>query len=211
MSEKNLKSYWNRVYEKSEVEKLGWYEDSPEPSMRLINKCKLSMSGTILNVGAGASTLIDELLKNGYQNIIASDLSGTSLEMLKNRLGEKESQKVQWIIDDLTKSEELVKLSPIELWHDRAVLHFFTDEKDQDAYFKLLKKIVKKEGFVIIATFNLDGATQCSGLPVCRYNKTTLEEKLGLNFELITDFNHTYKMPSGDSREYVYTLFQRIK
>jgi SAM-dependent methyltransferase len=208
MIEKDLKLHWDTVYKKSVTQKLGWFEEYPEQSLRLIEKCKLRKSASLLNVGAGATTLIDELIKIGYRNIIANDISTSALKSLKNRLG-NQSLKINWIIDDLTNPSELNKLEKIDLWHDRAVLHFFTNKRDQNTYFDLLKKLVKPKGFVIIATFNLKGATKCSGLPVHRYDENMLQSKLGNDFELIEAFDYTYNMPSGDKREYVYTLFQR--
>ena len=206
---KDLKSHWDKAYEKSEVNKLGWYEESPEPSLLLINKCKFKKDVFLLNVGVGATTLIDELLKIGYENILANDISSKAIAKLKNRLGDAQSRKVNWIIDDLTKPTKLDKINKVDLWHDRAVLHFFTSEKDQIVYFELLKSLVKKNGFVIISTFNLSSAKMCSGLPIYRYDENMLQEKLGIDFELIEAFNYTYTMPSGDQREYVYTLFKR--
>jgi hypothetical protein len=161
-------------------------------------------------VGAGATTLVDELLKQGFDHIIANDLSATALQKLQARLGD-DNQKVTWVIDDLTQPLELNELAKVDLWHDRAVLHFFNDEKDQHTYFNLLKKLVNKNGFVIIAAFNLNGATSCSGLPVHRYDAHMLQEKLGNDFLLLEAFDYTYTMPSGNTREYVYTLFQRGK
>ena len=175
-NENELKSHWNNTYTK-DINKLGWYEENPEPSLRLIKKCKLNKNASLLNVGAGATTLVDELVKQGYENIIANDLSSNALDKLKERLG-KDSRKIDWIVDDLTKPTELNKLGEIDLWHDRAVLHFFNDQKEQNNYFKLIKKLVKKNGFVIIAAFNMKGATKCSGLPVFRYDETMLQMKL---------------------------------
>ncbi len=207
---KDLKSYWNKVYDKNEVNQLGWYENNPEPSIKLIDNCKLNKNARILNVGAGASTLIDSLLENGYKNVIATDISVSSLEKLKNRLGKDNSEKLSWIVDDLTKPLHLNEIEPVDLWHDRAVMHFFVNENDQNTYFSLLKKLVKKDGYVIISSFNTDGATMCSGLPVFRYDKYMLQEKLGKQFDLQEFFNHSYTMPSGGTREYIYTLFKRI-
>jgi hypothetical protein len=203
------KEHWENVYKKSSVDKLGWYEARPEPSLQLIEKCSLSKDAAILNVGAGATTLVDELLKDGYLNLIANDISSSALDNLQARLGPGHSKSVRWIVDDLTSPNELQSLDPIDLWHDRAVLHFFQDPIDQKAYFDLLRKLVKKEGYVIIAAFNLNGAKRCSGLPLSRYDATMLQEKLGKEFLLIEAFDYTYLMPSGDAREYVYTLFQR--
>lgn len=204
-----MKEHWERVFEKTAFDKLGWYEESPEPSLQLIKQCNLSKDAAILNVGTGASTLIDELLTLGFPNIIATDISSSAIRALKQRLGQEESKKIKWIIDDLTSPRELNQLAQVDLWHDRAVLHFFNEEEEQKAYFNLLKKVIKKNGFVIIAAFSLNGAEKCSGLPVYRYKTEMLQEKLGEEFHLKKAFDYTYTMPSGESREYLYTLFQR--
>ena len=207
-SQNNITEHWDKAYN-TNSKKLGWYERSPEPSLNLIRKCNFDKSELLLDVGVGTSTLIDELIKENYKNIIASDLSATALHKLQDRLSTK-SKKVRWIVDDLTNSKELYKLQQIDLWHDRAVLHFFNENIEQDAYFNLLKKLVKKNGYVIIAAFNLDGATKCSELYVFRYNKEMLEKRLGSDFKIIESFDHTYTNPFGDNREYIYTLFKRI-
>lgn len=204
-----MKSHWEHIYQNSSIDSLGWYEAKPEPSLELINRCKLSADAAILNVGAGASTLVDELLKAGYLNIIVNDISSSALEELQLRLGPGQSKRIHWIVDDLTNPTELDSLGQIDLWHDRAVLHFFQDDAAQAAYFNLLRKLLRKDAYVIIAAFSLDGAERCSGLPVYRYDAAMLQNKLGKEFQMIEAFNHTYVMPSGDTREYVYTLFQR--
>jgi hypothetical protein len=101
-------------------------------------------------------------------------------------------------------------LDSVHLWHDRAVLHFFTELADQYMYFSLLKKLLEVQGYAIIPSFNLEGAEKCSGLPVHRYDAEMLQDRMGHGFELIKDFNHVHAMPGGDSRDYVYTLFRRI-
>ncbi len=204
-----MKDHWERVYQNNAVDRLGWYESSPDPSLNLIELCKLTQDAAILNVGAGATTLVDELVVIGYQNIIVNDISSEALKELKLRLGSEKSSLVRWVVDDLTDPAELKSLEQIDLWHDRAVLHFFNEADEQDTYFNLLRKLVKVEGHVIIAAFNLQGAPKCSGLPVFRYDAAMLQEKLGKKFQLKETFDHTYTQPSGDTREYVYTMFQR--
>lgn len=203
------KDHWEQVYEGQAVHKLGWFEESPDPSLELIETCRLGKEATMLHVGAGATTLVDVLLRKGYKKILANDISTSALEKLKARLGPELAGKVHWIVDDVTKPGQLNSLGPVILWHDRAVLHFFNDPSEQSGYFNLLRKLVKVEGYVIIAAFNLSGAEKCSGLPVVRYNETMLQEKLGEGFSLLKAFDFTYLMPSGDTREYIYTLFQR--
>ena len=203
----DLSKYWNNIYTNNPVEKLGWYETNLTPTLKLISKTGLYKSGRILIVGAGSTTLIDKLLKIGYSNLIASDLSEVALKNLEDRLG---LEKVEYIIDDLTNPTKLNNITTIDLWIDRAVLHFFIKKQDQDAYFNFLNSKVKNNGFVLIAVYNLNGAKTCSGLPVYRYSKEMLVEKLENNFELIESFDYTYSMPSGAERPYIYALFKRI-
>ena len=204
----DLKEHWDKAYLNSPEEELGWYETNPTPTLKLISKSELDKSARILTVGSGSTTLIDELLSIGYTELIGTDISKIALNKLENRL---KSDKVKFIVDDLINPTILNNIGPIDLWIDRAVLHFFTEEKDQNNYFKLLKAKVKNSGFVLLAEYNLNGATTCAGLPVHRYSKEMLIEKLGVDFTLIDSFDHTFIMPSGAERPYIYTLFRRNK
>lgn len=203
-TETNLKEHWNNAYLNSLEEKLGWFETDLTPTLNLVSKTNLDKSARILNVGAGSTTLIDELIKLGFDKLIASDLSEIALEKLENRI---ENSKVDYVVDDLTEPTKLTKIENVDLWIDRAVLHFFTKNNEQDAYFELLKSKVNKNGFVILAEYNINGATVCAGLPVHRYSKEMLVKKLGSEFELLESFEYTYFMPSGAERPYIYTLF----
>ncbi|MDP2088059.1 MAG: class I SAM-dependent methyltransferase [Flavobacteriaceae bacterium] len=211
MTEIEYKTYWEKVYHKTAFNQLGWFEEKAVPSLNLIQESGVAQHAKILNVGAGATTLMDDLLKLGYTNIIANDLSKAALDVLKNRLATTDLEKVIFMEDDLTNPKTLTQINEVDIWHDRAVLHFFIDEKDQNTYFKLLKKILKPGGFVIIAVFNLKGASKCSGLEVFRYNDEMLQDRLGADFKLLNSFNYAYMMPSGSERSYVYTLFQNIR
>lgn len=207
-NKENLGEYWCSMYTDADITKLGWYESGATPSLHLINKTKIKKEAVIFNVGAGSTTLIDQLIEQGYTKLIVNDISSCALNKIKNRIGEAKNN-VQWIVDDLINPTELKKLPLVDIWNDRAVLHFFTEEKDQNIYFKLLKQKVNKKGYVILAEFNLEGATSCSGLPVKRYNAKMLQEKLGEDFNLLQEFNYDYIMPNGEKRKYVYTMFQR--
>ena len=205
----DFKQHWNKAYTRAKPNQLGWYEPDVSPSMRLIKKAGIGPGSRLLAVGAGSTTLIDALLEHGYNNLLASDISDIALQSLQNRVGPLQD-KVEWIVDDITNSTLLKNIDPVDLWIDRAVLHFFTEEADQETYFMLLKKLVHKYGYVILAEFSMSGAEKCSGLPVHRYNVASLQDKLGDGFNLITSFEHDYIMPSGDLRPYIYTLFQRV-
>jgi len=206
--EVNIKDHWNNHYINNPDEKLGWYETDLTPSLDMLNKTGLSSTARILNVGAGSTPLIDALLTRGYLNVLATDISEISLNSLKARLG-NQKDKVEWIVDDITNPLSLNKIEPVDLWIDRAVLHFLIEPNEQNNYFTLLKKSIKQGGFALLAEYNLEGATKCAGLPVYRYSKEMLAERLGNNFELISSFNYDYTMPSGAIRPYVYTLFKK--
>jgi len=201
-------THWNRIYSRSNTESLGWYEETPEPSLRLIEKCNLGPSSRVLNVGAGVSTLIEILLQKQLGHIIVNDISCEAINILQNKLV-KNSNRIQWIADDLTNPNELKTIEPVDLWHDRAVLHFFVKNEDQRAYFNLLKATVKPGGYAIIAVFNLNGAEKCSGLPLYRYSVEMLEERMSPDFTLIESFNYTFTNPANDERPYVYALFKK--
>lgn len=205
----NYFKHWEGVYQTKEDEQLGWFEDFPETTLQLIEKCQLSHDATILNVGAGTTRLIDALLDRGFTNIIANDLSTTALQKLEQRILKDYDYKLNCIADDLTNPQALLQLQNIDLWIDRAVLHFFLSVEEQKAYFNVIKKIVSKGGYVLIAVFSLEGAEKCSGLPLQRYNAEMLQNHLGSEFKLIEVFNHIYINPSGSERPYIYTLFKR--
>lgn len=209
MENYNYKSHWNEKYQSSQNEELGWYEDTPETTMQLVAKCRLAKDASILNVGAGTTTLIDLLLDKGYSNILANDLSEIALEKLHKRIQDEYNYNLKCITDDLTNPSELNTLQGIDLWIDRAVLHFFLKKEQQQAYFDLIRKIVAKGGYVLIAVFSLEGAPKCCSLDLQRYNAEMLQDKLGKEFKLLETFNHTFINPRGGERPYVYTLFQR--
>ena len=204
----NLKEHWNAAYN-VEDEQLGWFEANPMQTMELVIACDLQKDATILNAGAGTTTLIDTLLEEGYTNIIANDLSDLALDKLKQRIKKSHNYNLTCIKDDLTNPQKINKLQNIDLWIDRAVLHFFLTETEQNAYFNLIQKTVSKNGYVIIAVFSLEGAQKCCGLDLKRYNLEMLQNNLGTHFKLIKSFNHTFINPFGGERPYIYTLFQR--
>lgn len=204
------KKHWDDVYAARDTQTLGWYEETPEPCLRLIASCALDKDAPILDVGAGATTLIDNLLDIGYSRIAALDISETALAALQKRLGPDRANRVQWIVDDITQPTAILEHGPVALWHDRALLHFLLQESERQAYCSLIGKLVEKGGYVIIGVFSTQGAERCSGLPLQRYDEPSLQALLGADFSLVDSFRHVYTMPSGDARPYVYTLFRRV-
>jgi SAM-dependent methyltransferase len=205
----DYKEHWDKVYSQSEINSLGWYEESPKPSLDLIKKCNLNKDAVILDVGSGATTLIEQLLKDCYTNIVATDISEIALTKAKENLKAEEVKSVKWIVDDITNPVYLSESGTVDLWHDRTVLHFLTEENQRGGYLSTLKGLVKIGGYVIIAVFSLEGAKKCSGLDVVNYDHTMISQFLGNEFELMKHFPHLYIQPSGSERPYVYTLFKR--
>ncbi|MCY3412999.1 MAG: class I SAM-dependent methyltransferase [Candidatus Heimdallarchaeota archaeon] len=197
--------HWDRVYAGKEIEKLGWYQEIPQPDLGMIQDTGISSDKHIFIVGAGASTLLDHLLIAGYSRISVCDISKEALLMLKER---NSSSDVQYYHTDICSMN--VNIRGVDLWHDRAVLHFLTKEEDREAYRMQVLNMVKPGGFVILAAFSEQGATKCSGLDVYRYSASTLQSFLGEEFELLEAFDYQYTMPSGDTRPYIYTCFKRF-
>ena len=145
----------------------------------------------------------------GYSNIYINDISESAIDKLKSSINNIDG--LSFVVDDLTNPKDLLNLEMVDLWHDRAVLHFFVQQSKQDAYFDLLKRKVKNGGYVIFSEFAIDGAKKCCGLDILNYSEEMFRERLGDDFELLESFNYLYNHPSnGNTRKYIYTLFKRI-
>ena len=205
-SEINYQAHWDAAYTRTPNEKLGWYEEDLSPTFQLLDKCHALPQSKMLIAGAGSTTLVDELLNKGFSNLIATDISQVSLTYLIDRVG---SNKIETIVDDLSQPEKLTEIESVDIWIDRAVLHFLMDKNDQDIYFELLKSKLKSGGFALFAEFTAGGATKCCGLPIQQYENHQFSEKLGKDFQMVDTFEHTYYNPNGDPRKYIYSLFKR--
>ncbi len=205
------KEHWNKVYTNNPITQLGWYEAQSFLSVQLIERCAVPKHYLIIDIGSGTSTLIYDLLELGYQNLYPIDISDVALEKAKAVLGKERAAQVHWIVDDITNPSTVLQLQNAAVWHDRAVFHFITEEQHRQTYHSLLQKIVMPGGFVIMATFAMNGATKCSGLPVQRYSAESLSEFFGDGFRLVESSDYTYQMPSGELRPYVYTRFQKTQ
>lgn len=203
------KDHWNSAYKSIPATKLGWYEAESQPSLNLILSCEPEKSSRIFIAGAGSTTLIESLVKRGFRNIIANDISNVAMSHIKQRLG-KNARSVQWIEDDLINPKTLNKINKVDIWHDRAVLHFFTSDSDQNKYFSLLRRLLKPEGHAVLSVYNTNNdATKCNGLPVKKYNAKMMLDNLGKDFSEIRSFNETFSMPSGDKRMYLYGIYNK--
>jgi 2-polyprenyl-3-methyl-5-hydroxy-6-metoxy-1,4-benzoquinol methylase len=193
MSQEN---HWEQVYSTKLTEKLGWYKPHLQTSLTWIEDLSLAADAPLIDVGGGASTLVDDLMDAGYQSITVLDISGKALSLARGRLG---------------KRAELVTLPPhhYELWHDRAVFHFLTEPDQQRKYRDNLLKALKPGGHLIIGTFAPEAPPKCSGLPVQRYSKEQLNDVFGAELELMCHHKEQHITPGGVEQMYIYCLFRR--
>lgn len=201
----NLEEHWNSIFNKTDDNKLGWWEDETSQTLKFIENININSSTNIFLAGAGTSVLVDELIKKDC-NLILNDISFIALEKLKSRL--KNSSKLDFFQYDLSKP--FIKEN-IDIWIDRAVLHFLLKEKDIEIYFENLNKNLKIGSFALFAQFKIGGATSCASLEIKQYDIDELSKRLGENFELILSENYDFINPFGNKKEYIYALYKRVK
>jgi trans-aconitate methyltransferase len=199
------RDHWNHVYESMTPETVSWYQPRPALSLALIAASGVRKDAGIIDVGAGASTLVDCLLDQGYSSLAVLDWSGTALAHGRARLGDRAAA-VQWHEADVTRFEPPRRYG---LWHDRAVFHFLTQESDRRAYIATLKRALEADGHVVIATFAPDGPAKCSGLDVMRHDEAKLRRELGEEFELRETRRETHLTPWQSEQRFVYARFRR--
>lgn len=195
------KSHWEKVYTTRSSEAVSWYQPHATLSLELIRRVAPEKSARIVDVGGGASSLVDDLLADGMTDVSVLDISGAALNVARHRLG-AQAERVHWIEGDIT-TVGLEKAS-IDIWHDRAVFHFLTSAADRAAYVAQVRHAVHPGGHVIVAAFGPDGPLQCSGLPVVRYAPDALHAEFGGAFELLEHVKEDHHTPSGLVQHFVY-------
>jgi len=202
----NEAEHWEGIYSTKSVNQVGWYAPHLETSMKWIADLNLAAGDPIIDVGGGASTLIDDLLQLGHRKLTFLDLSERAIQLTKERLG-KPSSAITWLCGDITEVELPSKYYC--LWHDRAVFHFLIEPEVQQKYRDSILQALKIGGYFLIGAFSLDAPPQCSGLPVQRYTSEILCKTFGKDFVLRRHQSEIHNTPSGVEQEYVYCLFQR--
>jgi 2-polyprenyl-3-methyl-5-hydroxy-6-metoxy-1,4-benzoquinol methylase len=205
MSDVGRSAHWENVYTTKGEREVSWFQENPAPSLELITLTGVSARAAIIDIGGGASRLVDALVERQTGQITILDLSKTALDAAKARLGNKAAN-VRWETADVTKWDPA---QAYELWHDRAAFHFLTRPADQSAYVDRLKKAVASGGYVIIGTFALDGPERCSGLPIVRHDAASLSEILGSDFKLIDARRHDHATPWGALQRFQFSTFRR--
>ena len=204
-SERLREKHWDTLFNAVDYTKVLWHQNSPSISLELIKKSKIGKDSSIIDIGCGASLLVDNLIDAGYKNITLLDISKTSLEIVKARL-ENNSDIPKYITTDITNFRALEKY---DIWHDRAVFHFLLNSKDRTKYFDVLKESLNLDGVAIINTFNVGNSTECAGLQIVQYDKKKMEKELplGLKLEEYKDYLHT--TPKGTTQDYSYFIIKK--
>ena len=203
---KSSSKHWDAIFSDTEDPKLGWYEKDASQSLELLNHIPEWENSTVFLPGAGTSVLIEELLSKGAK-LVLNDISIEAINRVKSRLGDK-CKEINWLCQDIAQPIQDV-IPDIDIWIDRAVLHFLTDEDDIKGYFLNVKSILKAGSYAMFAEFSKTGAPKCAGLTLHRYSIEELSGNLDPSFKLVSDFEYTYINPFGDPRPYIYALYKR--
>ena len=200
------RTHWETVYRTKDVHEVSWFQAEARRSLDLIGAVCPDRAAPIIDVGAGASVLVDNLLDAGYRDLTVLDLSETALKISQARLG-ADSAKVKWMRADVLRAE--LDEHGYAVWHDRAVFHFLTDAADRQAYVEQVRRAVRPGGHVLVATFAEDGPDHCSGLPVVRYSAKGLHSEFGAGFQLVRREHEDHRTPLGGEQSFLYCLCRR--
>jgi SAM-dependent methyltransferase len=199
------KKHWEQVYANKSSLEVSWYQDEPRQSLELIHRSGIGKDAPLIDVGGGASLLIDWLLADGYRQLAVLDISGAALAVVRQRLGERAAD-IEWHEADVT---QFSAPHPFSLWHDRAVFHFLTAAEDRRRYVEVLNRTLVSGGHVVIAAFAPGGPTRCSGLEIVQYDAAKLMAELGPDFRLEEQQTETHLTPAG--KEQLFWFFRLRK
>ena len=197
----NAGAHWEKVYNTIAPDAVSWYSPHLEKSLALIERAAGGRSASIIDVGGGASTLVDDLLGHGFENVTVLDISQTALDLAKTRLGPL-AQRVHWLLADVARVS--LQSHAYDVWHDRAVFHFLTAREDRAGYVQNVMHAVKRGGHVIVSTFGPEGPTKCSGLDVVRYDAESLHDQFGKHFRLVESTKEMHQTPFGKTQQFLY-------
>ena len=199
------KEHWENIYSNKKMNEVSWFQQEPTTSLTLIQKNTQSKDDAIIDIGGGDGFLVDNLLEMGYTNITVLDISANAINKAKERLGIN-ADKVKWIVSDIT---EFIPAEQYDIWHDRAVFHFLTQEKDIEYYKILVNENISDNRCLILATFAEDGPEKCSGLKVCKYSEKDMESSFSAAFKVIESFKYKHLTPFGTIQNFTFSVFRK--
>jgi len=205
LSDEDRKNHWENVYTTKAEDEVSWFQDDPAISLELIGLIGAAPQSSIIDIGGGASRLVDRLVTRGFSRVTVLDISKAALEVARRRLGDC-ADAAQWVVADVTR---WTPAQSFDIWHDRAAFHFLGDRSDRAAYVACLKKAVPIGGHVIIGTFAIDGPEKCSGLPVSRYDAASLAGQFGEGFELLAERRQDHTTPWKSQQRFQFCVFRR--
>jgi SAM-dependent methyltransferase len=200
------KQHWEDVYSNKSATEVSWYQADPRLSLELIADTGIDVDAAIIDVGGGASVLVDRLHDAGYRNLTVLDISAHALDVARERMGDAATD-IRWIDTDIT---EFDPPQSYALWHDRAVFHFLTDAGDRRRYVDVLRRAVPAGGHVIMAAFAIGGPIRCSGLEIVQYDAPLMQAELGTGFELVEQRDETHHTPAGADQLFSFFRFRRV-
>jgi ubiquinone/menaquinone biosynthesis C-methylase UbiE len=200
----DTQAHWEHIYGTKAPTEVSWFSPRLETSLALVEHLGLDRSASIIDVGGGESTLVNDLIGRGYRDVTVMDISRCAIERAK-KIFDSGSQQVTWLVADITKAD--LPAQSYELWHDRAVFHFLTEPEQRVSYIERVLHAVKSGGHVIVSTFGPEGPTKCSGLDVVRYDATSLHTEFGRRFRLLDSSQELHETPFGTAQQFVYCHF----
>jgi len=203
----NARDHWEKIYTDKAPNAVSWYRPHLEKSLELIEQWAPGKSASIIDVGGGESTLADDLVARGYENVTVLDISQAAIDVSRKRLGAA-SQRVFWLAADITRVE--LGIAAYDVWHDRAVFHFLIAASDREAYVSQVLRAVRRGGHVIVSTFAPEGPMKCSGLDVMRYDADSLRMEFGERFRFIESFTELHDTPFGTVQQFLYCHGQLV-
>jgi ubiquinone/menaquinone biosynthesis C-methylase UbiE len=203
---RGTKAHWDGVYGSKAPAELSWYQPKPTRSLELLDQLGVGPTTAVIDVGGGASTLVDALLDQHLGSITVLDISGTALELAKARLGPRNTS-VKWIEADITRAD--LEAAAYDVWHDRAVFHFLIDGEDRRRYVAAASCALRPGGAAVIATFSRQGPSRCSGLDVIQYDSELLAREFGSEFVFERSLDDVHYTPSGGAQHFTFTVLRR--
>lgn len=200
------KNHWEEVYGQKDATSVSWYAPHLQQSLRYVRQAAPDKAAAIIDVGGGESTLVDDLLADGYSNLTVLDISAAALDATQRRLGER-GQPVIWKAADVLDAE--LPAAAYDVWHDRAVFHFLVGEAHRRRYVAQALRALKPGGFAIVGTFGPLGPDSCSGLPISRYSTDELHGAFGDPFQLLDSSVELHTTPWGSTQQFVYCFCRR--
>ena len=202
----NLKNHWENIYQNKNEDEVSWFQKTPNTSIEIINSIKIKKESKIIDVGSGRSRLFKNLIELGYNNLTYLDISESAAKKSKIFLGEQ-SKNIEWIVEDVLNFEPKQNF---DVWHDRAVFHFLTDQNQIKKYVDLVSRNISNNGYLIIGAFSEQGPLKCSGLEVSRYSESLIKTTFIESFTLLNSFKIDHSTPFNTTQNFLFSVLKKI-